>query len=927
MGKLYARARFFVMLIMGLSMFIIAAEIFAEVEERQSDKVILSDNHSKVTTKSRKKFRGILAGQLSVEDISGHTIALQFYERKNGKVLIHVLGATNSITASQGIIQNGSELSWTLVAKDPMKTNNIEFNGNLVGSTFTGEAFDGENIIPVVLTEQSGVFDERQLVFLLGSEVPETEPEGLTEISLALDNEGRFISGYFSGWSDCVLLGCSGIVSSFSEEIAQDEKITVGLESEDRCFIIKATFDPESKLYNGSYQLVDCQDQSQIGEDVSIIGAKGNRWRTNHVAKMFKSLSSIADGLESDTNFIAPYYLNKYNILENPLLEEYDVQLPIIAPYRPISTDYLNFGKTASILLDELNTQVADYSSIDVEFSHFNSIKTIDDPDTYEELQRPFGLEFHDIRTGIPAGDIEAVTYYNNTVIPSKRELNIFKKESRRWVIYGNQVGEFDLPFDYNLGTYYLEIPVAVGTPNQGTIYASVGGFGAHFGPLTGHSYGDAKSNIAGYYVPTVRDMVELKNGIDGTLGVCEPDIADEICGFYGGTSGEIIRDRIPTYLAPLDATISKVIYYQRPNPASDYGYFDNVAQWQVQLRLEGDLNLTLGHLGKISQDLRDKIIAATGIDTDTYAPSSDPQDPDYCPSYPDYCDVDILNGATIPVLAGELLAQPQVDAYEVDPVLYPGYYKGGHIGSSLIPWAQMEMSFLISADDSGDYGLTCIYDCMLSERKDNIQHLMEADMLNPETYRYREQFGTESWMWKAEGLVCNAPAEGSKSDFSSIHTRLGGWFERESGGTTPDEVFAIVPIQKESAVYDETLYSSNVNHLFVRRKKQGSGVYAWVMPDGEVLEIYYPAGEVLEETDSGLLIKWRDIGYDNPLESGNDVVYQRMSFLLDNEGIKVRLGDFSDTIIGATAPSLSPEDPCNDTDILCYDHTYRSGF
>ena len=48
-------------------------------------------------------------------------------------------------------------------------------------------------------------------------------------------------------------------------------------------------------------------------------------------------------------------------------------------------------------------------------------------------------------------------------------------------------------------------------------------------------------------------------------------------------------------------------------------GYFDDVPHWEIGLALNSRFNLRIGHLGGIAPALRDKILAATGIDTNTY--------------------------------------------------------------------------------------------------------------------------------------------------------------------------------------------------------------------------------------------------------------------------------------------------------------------
>jgi hypothetical protein len=74
------------------------------------------------------------------------------------------------------------------------------------------------------------------------------------------------------------------------------------------------------------------------------------------------------------------------------------------------------------------------------------------------------------------------------------------------------------------------------------------------------------------------------------------------------------------------------------------------------------------------------------------------------------------------------------------------------------------------------------------------------------------------------------------------------------------------------------------------------------------------------------LLVKFRGL----PWTDGSTTlrpVYQRSSYILDADGLKVRWGAFARDAAGAVAPALSPSTPCNDADVICYDHTYRWGY
>jgi hypothetical protein len=91
-------------------------------------------------------------------------------------------------------------------------------------------------------------------------------------------------------------------------------------------------------------------------------------------------------------------------------------------------------------------------------------------------------------------------------------------------------------------------------------------------------------------------------------------------------------------------------------------------------------------------------------------------------------------------------------------------------------------------------------------------------------------------------------------------------------------------------------------------------------MPDGSALNPLYPAGELLDLTSDTLLVKWRDMGYLMP-------VYQRAAYLLDDDGLKIKWGVFSGSIVDATQPILTPLEPCDDLEVLCYSHEQHGGY
>ena len=435
-----------------------------------------------------------------------------------------------------------------------------------------------------------------------------------------------------------------------------------------------------------------------------------------------------------------------------------------------------------------------------------------------------------------------------------------------------------DLPFAYTIGTNSLEISTEAGK----VVYASPGAFGAHFNPFSGDVLGDAKSNFMTFFARSRRDLTELAGDGDGE---CDEG---ETCGYWGGLSGDIIRQQTPVYRAPSDVTLTGVTLLEGAIP----GYFDSPQHWLIEIQIGSHYTQVIGHLASIAPDLRDKILNATGIDTDAAI-------------YPGQRTHLITNG-NIPLKAGDALAMPHVGASEVSG--FPGYFTG--LGG--IPWAQMEFPFI--DHNKGDQ--VCLFDLMDAAKVAAIQTAMDNDMTNPDSPRY-SPYANRKWLWGAEGVLCPTHTSGNSKDFSSIHTRLGGWTERPSSSTTVDEWFAIVPIIKTAAIYDPNNYdSASVNHVVARHPGPGFPAIKFTMPDMSVVDVSLPAGEVLEETLDALLIKWRDI-------AGVDV-YQYASFLLDGEGLKIKWGDIVATRGEAIKPGLNSGEECDGDIVACYDHEHR---
>ncbi len=553
-----------------------------------------------------------------------------------------------------------------------------------------------------------------------------------------------------------------------------------------------------------------------------------------------------------------------------------------------LSPSFLHFGRTAKDLLRGFNGEQAKHSNIEAQFNRFQWVHTVDEPLAHPELAVPFGSRFEQIRKGLPGDAISPVTYLDSVRAPVFDCLSIWAHEDR-WRLKGNQLSGFILPFDFAYGSDAL----SVSTPG-GTVHVSVGTFGAHFGPLTGHSYGDAKANMIGYLTTDDSELIELVGNGNGSI---DPG---ETWGYWGKPGGELIRNKKITYTAPFNGNLTELLYKSPPTGV----YFDNVPQWYLEIKSDRGFSILLDHIGTMADPLRLQILAVTGIDTNTYAGSAGDE---------------LLQGAQISVRTGDELAHPQIMA---DPLPgFPGYYSG-YGGPTDRPSTQIEFSLLYPVGD--EWTKVCYFELMAPAERTALQGIIDADMANPNSQRYRP-VQNERWRWAAEGRLCMAYSDLPR-DFSGLYTALGGWFEVDGPLTSSDEIVSFCPIATDTQSYDPQLYDpANCGYLLLRQRTYGL-FHTWLMPDHKRLEVLYPAAEILELGEKHLLLKWRDLGYKGG-RSDEVSVYQRASYKLDTNGLKIKWGNLSESITGAIQPVLMPGEPCNDTSVICYNHEEQPGF
>jgi hypothetical protein len=433
-----------------------------------------------------------------------------------------------------------------------------------------------------------------------------------------------------------------------------------------------------------------------------------------------------------------------------------------------------------------------------------------------------------------------------------------------------------DLPFSYE----FVDGGVEINT-DAGPVFPSIGPWGAHFIPDTGHELGDSKSNIQGYFAQDYTTLTQVDGG-PCTLG--------EQCQ----VAESIVTSRRPTYLAPLDGTITRVSI----SPPVGTVYYPDTRHFQVEYH-GGGYNIVYDHVYSTAESLRQAILGATGVDTDTWEP----------------------DGGTgtltlsVPVLAGDEVAHPQIVAA---PSPNAGYLVGGP--TDLMPWAQMEVFY---TSEATGYDI-CLYDHVAPATENALQNILDAEMLSPTSVRYWSSMNN-MWQWASEGAICMMASVGP-SDFSSLFTHLGGtwWTLQSEPGAL--EAIAFPHIATTSLAYRPSLYSPGVDTLIVhaRPNQPGEPPFVGPTPDGGTLQGTLVYGEVLTLGSSDMLLHWRlysGSGVMNPPDAPD--VYQSVAYYLDpNTGLKLRWGTPTNDSTTATVAIVSASDACDGVTVLCYDHT-----
>ena len=118
----------------------------------------------------------------------------------------------------------------------------------------------------------------------------------------------------------------------------------------------------------------------------------------------------------------------------------------------------------------------------------------------------------------------------------------------------------------------------------------SIGPWGAHVAPHTGHLKGNAKADWVGLYARRLDQLSELTGDGDG---VCE---AGEVCGI----SQADLEARTLDFVAPADDFMIDSVRLERLHAAGEY--FGGVEHWRVGGHV-GSYSYDFAHLREISAD------------------------------------------------------------------------------------------------------------------------------------------------------------------------------------------------------------------------------------------------------------------------------------------------------------------------------------
>jgi hypothetical protein len=785
------------------------------------------------------------SGELALGGLA-QTVTVQLHRRDDGSILGYVVGGTSGRTVTEGNQANDT-LTFELEIADPLLTRTVSISGTVSGNALDGDADEGGVVTPIHWTSIKPELLERRFLFAASGGGDPGPPVELSVVQRHGNN--MFVNGAFVGRTDCSLFACGGAVTAFdaSDDGLGNEVVKIDLATGGGCpgsGSLEATFNSTTKFYAGEYSFTDCNG-IHTGD---LIGTKSTRTTSHDAADVLASFDQLATALESGAS-----------------LGPADV---------PLSADYLHLGVTRDDRLMEFNDEIATYADIGVALNRFRNLYTVNESDILPDLATAFGVDFSDRRTGDPGGG--PTVYRDVDTSNGADELKFLNREGSDWLIYGNHVTH-DLPIaGYSFGPEQVIAPTA-----GGDVFVSIGPWGAHSGPHTGHLEGNAKGDWMGLYARSLDQLQELAG--DGDM-VCE---AGETCGIAEAD----LDARIVDYVTPAAPFTVNAVTLERIEPPGVYYGTDE--HWRVRGRV-AYYTYDFIHLREISGDLRNAMLAAGYVDPWTVHMPSD----------------NLITGEPVMLSTGDTIARPQTVAEEVPG--HPGFYRG-KFGVPESPWQQMEFFTANSETDRSE----SYYTWLAPALEASLAAVLEAEALDPLSFRYHQTFLTER-RWQAEMALSNQDWM-DRDDYSTLFSALGGWWENTASpcdgmSVDCDELFSIFPIRKDTALYSAGLYeSADVSYLAIH-------AYSDELPPTQFGEVITPADP--DPSAGTLIIKWRNFG-------GSDLGYQGLGYRLDTAGRTLRIawGAMAPSEAAVVLPAVPDNtDPCDGATLTCHNHNRPGG-
>jgi hypothetical protein len=443
-------------------------------------------------------------------------------------------------------------------------------------------------------------------------------------------------------------------------------------------------------------------------------------------------------------------------------------------------------------------------------------------------------------------------------------------------------ISELTMPFDYEVTQDGVRIAGADGTWHHFVF----GPWGAHNSPHTGHPVGNGKADM----------MVVLTNGpsdlasFDG--GPCEdytPDAPN--CGL---PREQLLAQR-PVYVLPnafSEDTLAAMerhgigyevmeVYLKFQGAFGDHwNYWDTGDQWEVTVQI-CDFTFGLGHLSALTPELI-AALADRGI------------------SY-DFDDFDgpvgtNLLGPTghdpLPLAPGTPVAYPQLVGTLLNAGEGPAVdFAVPHRGRGVL-WAQVEFGTSRYERDTRRAYNVPSYDLLDAAEYAQWEALLHAEMENPESARYSHDYSiARQWLWRAEGRLAQSPEYEFEGTENGLLRRLGDWWEIHAdcqpGDVTCDEVVAFNRIQRDTPVFDPSLYSADSRYI-LWWLRTGTTPF-----QGYYGEILWTDGDLEADATGRMLVQWRDFDGGAPVDGSLGVhAHQYLAWRLgDDDSLRLAWG------------------------------------